>query len=92
MKLIFFSIIAFSMIGLIFPSGFSSTYVHETGYPFSIQYPSDWYIFEFPEDEGGGVSIDPDRTGRNGFYINLPYNILVVGISLNLMMKLVALV
>ena len=71
MKLIFFSIIAFSMIGLIFPSGFSSTYVHETGYPFSIQYPSDWYIFEFPEDEGGGISIDSDRTGRNGFYIAL---------------------
>ena len=71
MKLIFFSIIAFSMIGLIFPSGFSSTYVHESGYPFSIQYPSDWYIFEFPEDEGGGVSIDSDRTGLNGFYIEL---------------------
>ena len=50
MKLIFFSIIAFSMIGLIFPSGFSSTYVHETGYPFSIQYPSGWYIFEFDDE------------------------------------------
>ena len=71
MKLIFFSIIAFSMIGLIFPSGFSSTYVHESGYPFSIQYPNGWYIFEFPEDEGGGISIDSDRTGRNGFYIAL---------------------
>ena len=59
------------MIGLIFPSGFSSTYVHETSYPFSIQYPSGWYIFELPEDEGGGVSIDSDRTGLNGFYIEL---------------------
>ena len=72
MKLIFFSIIAFSMMGLIFPSGFSSTYVHETGYPFSIQYPSGWYIFEFPDDElGAGISIDSDKTGRNGFYITL---------------------
>ena len=71
MRILLFSIVAFSMMGLIFPSGFSSTYVHETGYPFSIQYPSDWYIFEFPEDEGGGVSIDSDRTGLNGFYITL---------------------
>ena len=64
MKLIFFSVIAFSMIGLIFPSGFSSTYVHESGYPFSIQYPSGWYIFEFPDDElGAGISIDSDKTG-----------------------------
>ena len=72
MKLIFFSVIAFSMIGLIFPSGFSSTYVHESGYPFSIQYPSGWYIFEYPDDElGAGISIDSDKTGRNGFYITL---------------------
>ena len=71
MRILLFSIVAFSMMGLIFPSGFSSTYVHESDYPFSIQYPNGWYIFEFPEDEGGGISIDPDRTGRNGFYVNL---------------------
>jgi hypothetical protein len=60
------------MIGLIFPSGFSEIYVHESGYPFSIQYPSGWYIFEYPDDElGAGISIDSDKTGRNGFYITL---------------------
>ena len=69
MKLIFFSIIAFSMIGLIFPSGFSEIYVHESGYPFSISHPSGWEALD--EDEWGGVSIDLDKTGRNGFYITL---------------------
>ena len=69
--LVLFSVVAFSMIGLIFPSGFSEIFVNESGYPFSIQYPNDWYIFEFPEDEGGGISIDSDRTGLNGFYISL---------------------
>ena len=71
MKLIFFSIIAFSMIGLIFPSGFSSTYVNESDYPFSIQYPSGWYIFEISDEFGSGVSIDSDRTGINGWWIEL---------------------
>ena len=69
MKLIFFSIIAFSMIGLMFPSGFSEIYVHESGYPFSISHPSGWEALD--EDEWYGVSIDPDKTGRNGFYITL---------------------
>ena len=71
MKYLIFSIIAFSMMGLIFPAGFSEIFIHESDYPFSIQYPNGWYIFEFPEDEGGGISIDSDRTGLNGFYITL---------------------
>ena len=57
------------MIGLIFPSGFSEIYVHESGYPFSISHPSGWEALD--EDEWGGVNIDPDKTGRNGFYITL---------------------
>ena len=57
------------MIGLIFPSGFSSTYVNESDYPFSISHPSGWEALD--EDEWYGVSIDPDKTGRNGFYITL---------------------
>ena len=69
MRYLLFSIIAFSMIGLIFPSGFSEIYVHESAYPFSISHPSGWEALD--EDEWGGVSIDPDKTGRNGFYITL---------------------
>ena len=57
------------MIGLIFPSGFSEIYVHESAYPFSISHPSGWEALD--EDEWGGVSVDPDKTGRNGFYITL---------------------
>ena len=70
MKIILVVLVA-SMIGLIIPTAFAEIYVHESDYPFSISHPNDWYVFEFPEDEGSGVSIDPDRTGRNGFYINL---------------------
>ena len=69
MRLIFFSIIAFSMIGLIFPSGFSEIYVHESAYPFSIQHPSGWTVMD--EDEWGGVLIVADEIGRNGLYIML---------------------
>ena len=69
MKLLFFSIIAFSMIGLIFPSGFSEIYVHESAYPFSIQHPSGWTVMD--EDEWGGVYIVTDETGRNGMYVGL---------------------
>ena len=57
------------MIGLIFPSGFSEIYVHESAYPFSISHPSGWEALD--EDEWGGVSVDPDKTGRNGFWISL---------------------
>ena len=68
MKLIFFSIIAFSMIGLIFPSGFSEIYIHESDFPFSIQYPKDWTVLD--EDEWGGVAFT-DGTGREGMYVQL---------------------
>ena len=69
MRILLFSIAAFSMVSLIFPSGFSEIYVHESGYPFSISHPSGWEALD--EDEWGGVNIDPDKTGRNGFYITL---------------------
>ena len=68
MKLIFFSIIAFSMVGLIFPSGFSEIYVHQGDYPFSIQYPEGWIVYD--SDEWFGVFIG-DETGRNGLYVQL---------------------
>lgn len=70
MKLIFFSVLAFSMIGLIIPSGFAEIFIHESDYPFSIQYPTGWTNFEF-DDEYGGISIDSDMTGRNGWYVDL---------------------
>ena len=54
MRILLFSIIAFSMRGLIFPSGFSEIYVHESAYPFSIQYPDRWEPLD--EDEWGGVA------------------------------------
>ena len=57
------------MMGLIFPSGFSEVYVHESAYPFSIQYPSGWTVMD--EDEWGGVLIVADEIGRNGLYIVL---------------------
>ena len=69
MKILLLSIIAFSMIGLIFPSGFSEIYIHESDYPFSIQYPSGWEALD--EDEWGGVYIVQDKTGRNGMYVGL---------------------
>ena len=69
MKILLLSIIAFSMIGLIFPSGFSEIYIHESSYPFSIQYPSGWEALD--EDEWGGVYIVQDKTGRNGMYVGL---------------------
>ena len=69
MRILLFSIVAFSMMGLIFPSGFSEIYVHESAYPFSIQYPSGWTVMN--EDEWGGVFIVPDTSGRNGVYIQL---------------------
>ena len=68
MRILLFSIIAFSMMGLIFPSGFSEIYVHESAYPFSIQYPDRWEPLD--EDEWGGVSIG-DGTGREGVYVQL---------------------
>ena len=69
MRILLFSIAAFSMMGLIFPSGFSEIYVHESSYPFSIQYPSGWVVMN--EDEWGGVNIDSDTSGRNGMYVTL---------------------
>ena len=68
-KYLIFSIIAFSMMGLIFPAGFSEIYIHESSYPFSIQYPSGWEALD--EDEWGGVNFDSDDTGRNGMYVIL---------------------
>ena len=56
------------MIGLIFPSGFSEIYVHESDYPFSIQYPKGWTVLD--EDEWGGVAFG-DGTGREGMYVQL---------------------
>ena len=72
MKLIFFSIIAFSMVGLIFPSGFSEIFVYEGSYPFSISHPEGWVIILPTNDwEGLGASIVPDLSGRNGFFIGI---------------------
>ena len=68
MKLIFFSVLAFSMIGLIIPSVSAEIYVHQSDFPFSIQYPTGWEVFD--EDEWGGVWIG-DKTGRNGIYIQI---------------------
>ena len=68
MRILLFSIVAFSMIGLILPSGFSEIYVHESAYPFSIQYPDRWEPLD--EDEWGGVAIG-DGTGREGLYVQL---------------------
>ena len=56
-------------MGLIFPAGFSEIYVHESSYPFSIQYPNGWTVMD--EDEWGGVFIVADETGRNGMYVTL---------------------
>ena len=66
-KLIFFSIIAFSMIGLIFPSGIAEVFIDESDYPFSIQYPSDWN--HIVEDEFGVWIGKGD--GREGMYIRI---------------------
>ena len=69
MRILLFSIVAFSMIGLILPGGFSEIYVHESGYPFSIQHPDGWTVMD--EDEWGGVFIVSDTSGRNGVYVTL---------------------
>ena len=69
MKFILFSILTVGLIGLIIPSAFADVYVHESEYPFSIQHPPGWIVY--PEDEWGGVNIDADETGLNGFYVNL---------------------
>jgi len=72
MKLIFFSIIAFSMVGLIFPSGFSEIFVYELDFPFSISHPEGWTIIEETGDwEGYGAYIVQDLAGRNGFFIGI---------------------
>ena len=74
MKLIFFSIIAFSMIGLIFPSGFSEITVYESVMisTFSISHPKDWKMIEGSNDwEGLGAFISQDTTGRNGVFVGL---------------------
>ena len=55
MRILLFSIVAFSMIGLIFPSGIAEIFIDESDYPFSIQYPPDWN--HIVEDEFGGVWI-----------------------------------
>ena len=74
MRLIFFSIIAFSMIGLIFPSGFSEITVYESVMisTFSISHPKDWKMIEGSNDwEGLGAFISQDTTGRNGVFVGL---------------------
>jgi len=72
MKLIFFSVVAFSVIGLIFPSGFSEIFVYESSFAFSISHPEGWVIILPTNDwEGLGASIVPDLSGRNGFFIGL---------------------
>ena len=68
MRILLFSIVAFSMMGLIFPSGFSEIYVHESANPFSIKHPPDWnYIVE---DEWGGVYIG-NAAATEGLYVQL---------------------
>ena len=69
MKYILFSILTVGLIGLIIPSAFADVYVHESEYPFSIQHPPGWIVY--PEDEWGGVNIDADESGLNGFYVAL---------------------
>ena len=69
MKFILFSILTVGLVGFIIPSAFADVYVHESEYPFSIQHPPGWIVY--PEDEWGGVNIDADETGLNGFYVNL---------------------
>mgnify|MGYP001253150586 CR=1 FL=1 len=56
------------MIGLIIPSVSAEIYVHQSDFPFSIQYPTGWEVFD--EDEWGGVAIG-DKTGRNGMYVGI---------------------
>ena len=55
MRVLLFSILAFSMIGLIFPSGIAEIFIDESDYPFSIQYPKGWTVLD--EDEWGGVAF-----------------------------------
>ena len=72
MKLIFFSIIAFSMIGLIFPSGFSEITVYESFIPFSISHPKDWIVIDGTDDWTDlGAHISQDTTGRNSVFVGL---------------------
>jgi len=72
MRILLFSIAAFSMIGLIFPSGFSEITVYESDFPFSISHPEGWIMIEATgEWEGYGASIVPDLSGRNGFFIGI---------------------
>ena len=68
MRILLFSIVAFSMIGLIFPSGIAEIFIDESDYPFSIQYPPDWN--HIVEDEFGGVWIGKGD-GREGMYIRI---------------------
>ena len=68
MRILLFSIVAFSMIGLIFPSGIAEIFIDESDYPFSIQYPKGWTVLD--EDEWGGVAFG-DGTGREGMYVQL---------------------
>ena len=69
MRILLFSIVAFSMMGLIFPSGFSEIYVHQSSQPFSVQHPDGWTALN--EDEWGGVVITSDGTSRNMLYVQL---------------------
>ena len=55
------------MIGLIFPSGIAEIFINESGYPFSIQYPSDWN--HIVENEFG-VWIGKE-SGREGMFIRI---------------------
>jgi len=60
-------------MGLIFPAGFSEIFIHESDYPFSIQYPNGWTNFDVAdfEEDYEGISIDSDMTGRNGWFVTL---------------------
>ena len=55
-------------MGLIFPAGFAEIYVHQSDFPFSIQYPKGWEPLD--ENEWGGLVI-ADKTGRNGLFVQM---------------------
>ena len=70
--LVLFLVVAFSMVGLIFPSGFSEIFVYESSFAFSISHPEGWVIILPTNDwEGLGASIVPDLSGRNGFFVGI---------------------
>ena len=72
MKIIAISLLSFAMMGLLVPSALGEVFINdEKFYPFSIEYPSDWHVTFADHVTGDGVSIDKDKTGRNGVWIGL---------------------